>query len=194
MEAVLVVLGYVVFVLVLIAGVIAVAVSLPGIILILLDGILFAACTHWQRPSWWVLLIVATLAVIAETTDNVLSMIGTRYGGGSPRSGWMALFGGLAGALLGSLLSPLIGSIGVLGGIGGFIIGVVLVPLGLAVAGGYYVVYWYELKQGRPREEAMQSAKGALFGRLLGVMSKTLLAVIMSGILLWAVFVPLFQK
>ena len=189
----LIVLGYIIFVLVLVAGVVAVALSLPGTVLILLDAIVFAACTHWQRPSWWVLLIVAVLALIAETSDNVLSMLGTRHGGGSTKSGWIAMLGGLTGALLGSLISPLFGSIGLLGGVVGFIIGVVLVPLTLAVAGGFCAVYWYELRQGRTPQEARQSARGALFGRLLGVMSKTLLAVIMSAILLWAVFVPLLQ-
>ncbi|MEI6499798.1 MAG: DUF456 domain-containing protein [Armatimonadota bacterium] len=189
----LIVLGYIIFVLVLVAGVVAVMLSLPGTVLILLDAIVFAACTHWQRPSWWVLLIVAVLALVAETSDNVLSMLGTRHGGGSTKSGWIALLGGLAGALTGSLISPLFGSIGLLGGAVGFLLGVVLIPLSLAVAGGYCAVYWYELKQGRTRPEAQQSAKGALLGRLLGVMSKTLLAAIMSGLLLWAVFVPLLR-
>lgn len=189
----LIVLGYLIFVLVLVAGVVAVMLSLPGTLLILLDALVFAACTHWQRPSWQVLVILAVLALIAETSDNVLSMLGTRRGGGSTKSGWIAMAGGLGGALLGSLISPLFSAIGLLGGAVGFIIGVVLVPVGLAVAGGYYAVYWYELKQGRTQPEAQQSAKGALFGRLLGVMSKTLLAVIMSGILLWAVFVPLLR-
>lgn len=189
----LIVLGYILFVLVLVAGVVAVMLSLPGTVLILLDAIIFAACTHWQRPSWWVLLIVAVLALIAETGDNVLSMLGTRQGGGSAKSGWIAMAGGLGGALLGSLISPLFGSIGLLGGVPGFILGVIVVPLGLAVAGGYYAVYHYELRQGRTAPEAQQSAKGALMGRLLGAMGKTLLAVLMSGILLWAVFVPLLR-
>lgn len=190
----LIVLGYILFVLTLIAGVIAVMFGLPGIVLIFADGIIFAACTHWERPSWGALLAVAVLALLAETSDNLLSMVGTRYGGGSGKAGWVAMLGGITGAILGSLLSPLFGSIGVLGGIPGFILGVVLVPLALAIIGGYCAVYWYELKEGRPREEAQQAAKGALLGRLLGVLSKTLLATIMSSVLLWAVFVPLLHR
>ena len=184
-----IVLGYIIFVLILVAGVVAVMLSLPGTVLILLDALVFAACTHWQRPGWWVLLIVAMLALIAETSDSLLSMLATRQGGGTTKSGWVAMGGGLGGALLGSLLSPLLGSLGLLG----FILGVVVLPLALAVTGGYYAVYWYEVKQGRTPQQAQQSAKGALFGRLLGVMSKTLLAIIMSGILLWTVFVPLLR-
>lgn len=103
------------------------------------------------------------------------------------------MLGGLAGALVGSALSPVIGAIAGLGGPLGFIIGVVLVPLGLAALGGYYAVHWYEVRQGRTSEEAVSAAKGALLGRLLGIMGKALLAVIMSGIVLWTVFVPLLR-
>lgn len=187
----LIVLGYILFVLVLIAGIVAVMLSLPGTLLILLDGFIFAAATHWQRPTWGVLLAVGLLALVAETSDNVLSMLGTRYGGGSSKTGWIAMLGGIGGAVLGALVSPIFS---LLGGVFGFIIGVLLVPLALAVAGGYLAVYWYELKQGRPQEEARQAAKGALMGRLLGVVIKTLLATIMSAILLWSVFGPLLHQ
>lgn len=190
----LIVLGYILFVLALVGGVGAAMFGLPGVPLILADGLIFAACTHWQRPSWGALVAVALLAVLAETSDNLLSMVGTRYGGGTSRTGWIALLGGLAGAVAGSLISPLFGSLGLLGGVPGFIIGVVLVPLALAVAGGYLAVYWYELRQGRAAEEARRAAKGTLVGRLLGVASKTLLATVMSAILLWSVFVPLLHR
>jgi uncharacterized protein YqgC (DUF456 family) len=189
----LIILGYVLFVLVLLAGIVAVMLSLPGTILILLDGVIFAAFTHWQRPSWGVLLAVGILALVAELSDNILSAAGTRQSGGSSKTGWIAMLGGIAGAILGSLISPIFGSVGLLGGVFGFIIGVVLVPLALAVLGGYLAVYWYELKQGRPADEAVRTAKGALVGRLVGVLVKTLLAVVMSGILLWSVFVPLLR-
>ncbi|MGE5531283.1 MAG: DUF456 domain-containing protein [Bacteroidota bacterium] len=189
----LIILGYVLFVLVLLAGIVAVMLSLPGTILILLDGVVFAAFTHWQRPSWGVLLAVGILALVAELSDNILSAVGTRQSGGSSKTGWIAMAGGIAGAILGSLISPIFGSIGLLGGVFGFVIGVVLVPLALAVLGGYLAVYWYELKQGRPADAAVRTAKGALVGRLAGVLVKALLAVVMSGILLWSVFVPLLR-
>ncbi|MHB8995270.1 MAG: DUF456 domain-containing protein [Armatimonadota bacterium] len=186
----LIILGYVLFVLVLVAGIIAVMLSLPGTILILLDGIIFAAFTHWERPSWGILLAVGILALVAELSDNILSAVGTRQSGGSSKTGWIAMLGGIAGAILGALVSPIFS---VFGGVLGFALGVVLVPLALAVLGGYQAVYWYERKQGRPVEEAVRTAKGALMGRLVGVVVKTLLAVVMSGILLWSVFVPLMR-
>ena len=189
----LIVLGYFVFVLALLAGVMGVVLGLPGVVLILADGIVFAICTHWQRPSWQALVAVAVLAFAAEISDNLMSVLGTRYGGGSSRTGWIALLGGVLGAFLGSLISPLFGSIGLAGGVVGYVIGVLLVPLGLAVTGAYCAVYWYELRHGASPEEAKRAAKGAVFGRLLGIMSKTIFAIIMSAVLLWAVFVPLLH-
>lgn len=186
--SVLVILGYILFVIVLLAGVVACALGLPGTVLVLVDGVVMSAATHWQRPGWPVLLALAVLTLLAETLDNVLSALATKYHGGSNQTGLMAMLGGIAGALIGSWIGPAIGAIGLIGGPIGFVIGVILVPLGLATVGGYYAAYWYELRQGKSPQEAKAAGKGALIGRLLGVMGKSIIAVIMSGVLLWMVF------
>lgn len=190
---ILIVLGYVLFVLVLLAGIVACAVGFAGTVLILLDAVVLSACTHWQRPGIWVLLILALLTLLAETLDNVLSHAGTRYGGGSSQTGWAAMLGGIGGAQVGSWIGSAIGLVGLIGGPVGFLIGVVLVPLAAAGAGGYYAAYWYELRQGKSPQEAKAAGKGALIGRLMGVLGKSLVAIIMSGILVWVVFVPMLH-
>jgi hypothetical protein len=187
--SILIVLGYILFVLVLLCGVLASLLGVPGTVLIVLDGLVFSAATHWQRPNGWILLVLAVLSLVAETMDNVLSAVATRYGGGSSQTGWMAMLGGIAGALVGSWIGPVIGAIGLIGGPISFILCVIVVPLGLGAVGGYGAAYWYERRQGKSPAEAKEAGKGALFGRLLGAMGKTLIAIIMSGILLWVVFV-----
>lgn len=184
----LIVLGYIAYCLVLLAGVGATLVGLPGTVLILADALVFSICTHFQRPSWGVLLALAIISLVAELSDNLFSALATRYGGGSSKSGLAAMLGGLGGALVGGALSPLIGSLGLLGGLFGFLLGVVIVPVGLALAGGYGAAVWYEQKQGRTREEALRAGKAAVIGRLLGTMAKGLFAAIMAGIALYAVF------
>ena len=188
MLSILIVIGYVVFVLVLMAGVLATLLNLPGTALILLDAVVFSACTHWQRPSLWTLGGLLLLLVIAETSDNILSAVATRQRGGSGRTGAAAMAGGIGGALLGAWISPLFGAIGLLGGLVGFLLGVVIVPLGLALLGGYLAAYWYEVRQGKNREEARQAGKGALLGRLVGGLTKGVIAIIMVAIILYAVF------
>ena len=189
MMSVLIVIGYILFVLVLLSGIIACLCGMAGTLLILLAGVGLSAATHWQRPSLWVLLVLAVLGIGAEVLDNVLSAVATRQQGASSRTGWVAMLGGIGGALISSWIGPLVGAVGLVGGPLGFIIGVVLIPLVLAGVGGYCAAYWYELRQGKTPEEARQAGKGALVGRLLGVMGKTLIAVIMSGALLWIAFV-----
>ncbi|NPV48878.1 MAG: DUF456 domain-containing protein [Armatimonadetes bacterium] len=188
MLSVLIVIGYVVFVLVLMAGVLATLLNLPGTVLILADAVIFSAFTHWQRPSLWTLGGLLILAIVAETSDNILSMVATQRGGGSGRAGVAAMVGGIGGALLGAWLSPLFGAIGLLGGLVGFLVGGIIVPLGLALIGGYLAAYWYERRQGKSHEEARQAGKGALIGRLIGGLAKGIIAILMVAITLYAVF------
>lgn len=188
MLSALIVIGYVVFVLVLMAGVLATLLNLPGAVLILADAIVFSACTHWQRPTLWTLGGLLILAVLAETSDNLLSMVATQRSGGSGRTGVAAMTGGIGGALLGAWLSPLFGAIGLLGGLVGFLLGGIIVPLGLAFCGGYWAAYWYERRQGKSREEARQAGKGALLGRLMGGLAKGIITILMVAITLYAVF------
>lgn len=186
---VLAVLGSILLVFVLLSGIIACVAGMPGTLLILIAGVGASAATHWERPEPWVLLVLAGLALVAEAMDNVLSAMATKYHGGTSRTGWVVMVGGISGALLGSWIGPIIGSIGLLAGPVGFIIAVVLIPLALGAAGGYGAAYWYEVQHGRTAEEARHAAKGSLVGRLLGVLGKSLIGVIMSGIVMWVVFV-----
>lgn len=188
--SVLIAIGYIIFVAVLLLGIGACLLGMPGTVLIFLDGLVFSAFTHWERPSGWMLLFLGLLSLAAETLDNVLSVAATRYGSGSLRTGWMAMLGGIGGALVGSWLGSLLGAIGWLAGPVGFLVAIVLVPLALALGGGFYAAYLYELHQGKSAEEARKAGWGALLGRLAGTMGKALLAVIMSGMLLWSVFLP----
>lgn len=190
MDTALAIIGGTLCVLFAVAGVGATVVGLPGTLLILLTGVVSSAVTGWERPPWWGLLILLALTLIAETSDNLLSMLGARQGGASGRTGLMAMVGGLAGALTGAALSPIFGSIALLGGVVGFVLGTLIVPLGLALVGGYLAAYWYERHLGRDREAAIQAGKGALVGRLLGGMLKSLLAALMAAVLLYMVFRP----
>ena len=188
MISVLVVLGYIVFVLVLVAGVLATLVGLPGSVLILADAVVFSAFTHWRTPNWKVLVVLALISLVAETSDNLVSAAGVKQGGGSGKTGVWAMLGGIGGALVGSWLSPLLGLLGVGGGIAGFVFGALLPPLAMAMVGGYLAAYWYERRQGRSEADARKAGAGALVGRLLGGMAKGLLAAIMAAILLSIVF------
>jgi uncharacterized protein YqgC (DUF456 family) len=177
------VLGTVLFALALLLGVAATAFGLPGTILILLDAVIYSACTHWQHPPLWVLLVLVALAAVAETADNILGYSGVRRSGGTSKTGLWAMAGGLAGVFVGGWVSPLLGALGLTGGLAGVVFGVLLPPIACGLLGGYLGGYIFELRQGKSRSEAAQAGKGALIGRLHGALAKMLLAGVMVALI-----------
>ena len=185
MGIMLTILGYfgiVVFILVMVVGVLATLVGLPGTVLILVDALIYSAIHDFATPPWWLLLILLGVSVLAETSDNILSIIGVRKFGGSARTSLWALGGGVTGALLGAsvvapLLALLIGPVAVL-----------LAPIACALAGGYLAAYSYERRQSKSPADARQAGWGAVLGRLAGGLTKAVLASVMVALILWTVF------
>ncbi len=184
----LVYVGTAVFLITLFVGVLATLVGLPGTVLILLDTVIFSACHGFQRPHWWFLLILLVVSILAETSDNLLSAVGVKAGGGSTRTSLWALIGGVVGAIVGANFSPVLGLLGVTGGVAGVVFGVLLPPLAFAAIGGFLASYIYELRAGKQPAEARRAGWAALAGRLAGVLLKAVLASVMVGLVLWAAF------
>ncbi len=163
-------------------------VGLPGTVLILLDSIIFSACHGFQHPPWWLLLILLVVSIIAETSDNLLSALGVKVGGGSTRTSLWALIGGVAGAIAGANFSPVLSLLGMTGGLAGVVFGAVLPPLILAAVGGFLASYICELRTGKEPAEARKAGWAALAGRLAGVLLKAVLASVMVGLVLSTAF------
>ncbi len=181
-------LGFALFGIVLLLGILATLVGLPGTVLILANAVIFSAIHGFDKPPWPVLVILLTISIVAETADNIFSALGTKTGGGSNRTSLWALIGGVAGAIVGANFSAILGALGLAGGVAGIIFGVVLPPLLLAMAGGFLAAYVYELRTGKESVEARKAGWGALVGRLAGVLSKAVLATIMVAIILVSIF------
>lgn len=181
-------LGATVYVVALVLGVVAAFLGLPGNPWVWFCGFLYSAIHGWDKPALWLVLALIPLVVAAELVDNLLSMMGVRRFGGSSRTMWWAVLGGLAGALAFGWLSGLTGLLGLVGGLAGFIVGAVIPPLAGGLLGGYLAGYWYELRQGRDREAARRAGWGALLGRLAGGAAKGGFAVALTVVLLASSF------
>ena len=166
------ILGQAVFMLSLLAGVVMAAVTLPGSILVLASAIVFSACTHWQRPGWQVLIVLAVLATIAELLDNVLTIYGVRKYGGSRRSAVLGGVGALIGAIVGGMVIPI--------PIVGSLVG--------ALAGGFATAWWLEEKAGKERGEAVRAGWGSVMGRAMGATAKVILTIAMVVVTVVAVY------
>ena len=184
----LVYLGTALVVVTLFVGVLATLVGLPGTVLILLNTVIFSACHGFQRPPWWFLLILLVISILAETSDNLLSALGVKAGGGSTRTSLWALIGGVAGAIVGANFSPVLSLLGMTGGLAGVVFGALLPPLVLAAVGGFLASYIYELRTGKQPAEARRAGWAALAGRLAGVLLKAVLASVMVGLVLRTAF------
>jgi uncharacterized protein YqgC (DUF456 family) len=185
MLPVLATVGIVLGLLVMVAATVACLLGLPGSAVVLLVAFLFSACTHWERPPWWMLLVFLGVVAVAETADNLLGAWGTKRFGGSDRGAFWATVGGVAGVLGLGWLGPVLGA--PFGPVG-WIVGVVLLPLAGGFAGGYLGGYWYELRQGREPAEARRAGWGAFFGRAAGGLLKAILAATMAAITTWMLF------
>jgi uncharacterized protein len=185
MPTILAWVGIVLAIVVMVLAVVACLLGLPGSAVVLVVAAILSACTHWERPDWWVLLIFLGVVGVAETADNLLSAWGTkRYGGTGGAVVW-AMVGGLLGALLGGVAVP---TAGALGGPIPWLLGAVLGPLAGGMGGGYLGGYLYERRQGKPKEEARRAGWGAFLGRAAGGLLKALLSAAMAGITVWLLF------
>jgi len=147
-------------------GLAMIALGLPGLWLMLLGALGYAALTDLTQVGVTTLILVAVLAVVGEVIEW---WVGFRYAaryGGSRRAGWGALVGGIIGAFAG-LPVPVLGSI-----LGSFL-------------GSFAGAALFEATH-RP-DNAARAGWGALLGRLWATALKTALGLVIAVLTLWAV-------
>ena len=147
------------------AGLIGSALSFSGTWLVLAA----AALAWWRFPETIgpaTLLVFTLLCVAAELLEALSGFLGVQRRGGSKAAGAAALFGGLAGAAIGTPLIPVLGTI-----------------LGL-LAGSFAGAFLTESLRLRRSRQASHIAFGALWARLAVLLLKTALTLGMSAWLL----------
>lgn len=157
----------------------AVLVGLSGLtILISLPGgwVALGLCVLWdlghgfEAIGWWRLIVFTGLLVLGEILE---AMLGTLYVAKKGATKWGVagtFFGGIAGAVFGSGLMPIVGTL--IGAFGGAFAG--------AVAG--------ELVAEQKLEPSLRVGVHATLGRLLAVFAKSTLAAYGIGLALVAAF------
>jgi uncharacterized protein YqgC (DUF456 family) len=153
------------------AGVLLTAMSLPGTWLILLATSL-AAWWRWDHGllSGSTLIALAVLAVLGEIVELVAGAVGSKRAGGTAWGAVGALAGSLVGGISGTMILPVIGSV-----------------LGAAI-GAFAGALLGERIAGRDLPAAAASGRGAFFGRLVGTLSKLLIATSMWILVAFACF------
>lgn len=154
--------------------------QLPGNWLIVLLTVLAA----WLIPEetrfsigWLTVGIVFGLAVIGEVLEFGAGFVVAQKHGASRRAVWLALLGGIAGALFGAGGGSIVPVLGTL-------IGVLLG----GAAGAFLGAYLGETWKGRSEEQAIAVGSAVAIGRTLGVLGKMVVGIVMMLIAAWDAF------
>jgi uncharacterized protein YqgC (DUF456 family) len=134
---------------------------IPGILLILLAGFVYAVAEGFQAIGWPTLLVWVVLALIALSADIWASTVGAKMGGAS---GWSILFG-LIGGLVGLVVFSLPGAI--LGAIAGVLL--------------------TEIARVGDWRQAFKAGGGWMLGWLMSTVFQLVIGLVMMAIFVWQV-------
>jgi uncharacterized protein len=99
--------------LVLFLSLVLIALGLPGLWVMIASAVVYNLVTGTDAISWFTLVGVGVLGLIAEYIEFTMSAKYARKYGGSRRAGWGAMIGGMIGAFMGfpvPIVGPLIGA------------------------------------------------------------------------------------
>jgi len=105
--------GFVIFILLLFAGIYLCLFGLPGTSLIFVSVLVYAFFTDFTQVGWKALLVLLAMVIPAEALDFWMESAGIDKEPVSRQSLWSAFFGGWAGMIL---LTPFFGGLGIWGG------------------------------------------------------------------------------
>ncbi len=147
------------------AGLVMVALGLPGLWVILLGIIGYGALTDFRGVGVATMVTVSILALIGEVIEWWIGFKYTKKYGGSRRGAWGAVLGGLVGAFVG-IPVPVIGSV-----IGSFV----------GSFAGAAIFEWTVAK-----DNAIRTGWGAFLGRIWATAAKSSLGMVMGVIAVFA--------
>jgi uncharacterized protein YqgC (DUF456 family) len=154
-------------------GPLLVLLGLPGTWLVLAFAGGFELLTPARLFSNGTMAAVLIVATLGEVWEFLSGSVRARRAGAGRRGAFGAILGGIVGAILGTFLvpAPLVGTL-LGGGIGAFALSSAL-----------------ERGGGRPLDEALRIGKAAGIGHALGIVGKFAAAVLVWGVLAFAVWI-----
>ena len=150
-----------------IAGLVLIALGLPGLWVIVAAVVLGGVVTGFHTIGAGTIAIVIALALLGELFELWFGYGLARRYGGSKRAGWGALIGGLVGAIVGVPV-PIIGSV-----IGGFV-------------GAFAGATLLEYSRSPVAGAAVRAGWGALLGRVAATAAKMTLGIVIAVVAVFA--------
>ncbi|MDO8785584.1 MAG: DUF456 family protein [Syntrophales bacterium] len=162
--------GLTIFILILFLGVFSTIFGLPGTVVILLDVILYALCTGFERIGFKIIAVLFIIVLLAEAIDFALLMAGVGRFWLSKRMVWVSVTGGFIGTML---LTPVLLGLGAVAG---------------AFLGGFVVMLTVELIRQYRLKPVFRSSYRAILGRSAGILLEGFSALVMIVITLSNVY------
>lgn len=149
-------IGYIVYVLLLLIGLLLVPLGLPGAWLMVVVAFVYSLLTDFQagQNDLWVLVVVVILALIGELLEFGIGVLGSKKLKVSNRAIIFSLIGGFIGAVVGFPII-LIGSL-----------------IGLFV-GAFLGAFIYEIFEQKNLAKALKSSIACFFSRVTAMFFKT---------------------
>jgi len=153
--------GLTVFIAVLFIGIFSIIFGIPGTAIILIDVILYAVITGFERITIKVILILLVMSILAEGIDFSLGVAGAARFGITKRVIWISIISGFIGALA---LTPFFFGLGTAAG---------------SFLGGFAGVLAVGLIEQSKLKPALRMGYRAILGRVAGTLLKGSLALAM---------------
>ncbi|MCX5843495.1 MAG: DUF456 domain-containing protein [Deltaproteobacteria bacterium] len=153
--------GLSLFILILFAGIFSIIFGIPGTIIILIDVIMYAFVTGFEKIGIPIIAILIAITILAEGLEFVLGISGAAQLGITKRIVLISALSSLAGAMI---LTPVFFGLGAVMGI---------------FLGGFACVLMFELLHQSKLKPALRSGYSALLGRVAGTLAKGFFALVM---------------
>lgn len=153
--------GLTVFILVLFMGIYSIVFGIPGTAVILIDVIIYALITGFERISIKIVLILLVISILAEAIDFSFGVAGAARFGISKRAIWISTISGFIGAVA---MTPFFFGLGTITGI---------------FLGGFAGVLAIELVHQSKLKPALRTGYDAILGRVAGTLIKGFCALVM---------------
>ncbi|MDD3627293.1 MAG: DUF456 domain-containing protein [bacterium] len=170
-ETILIISGYVVFHLILLAGLILNPTGLSGNLLIVIDVLVFSIIDKFERVPLWLIIVFLIFTAAGEAVEYFSSVVGTKKFGASNLSIIFMLIFMIAGGIIGASFTFGIGALfgAIIGAFVGALIG--------------------ELITKKDFQKAVQAGTGAFMGRIVAWVVKTVIGIAMVFIIVLLIWV-----
>lgn len=155
---------FILFLIVALVGLISLIFGLPGNFIILADSALYGWYGGFREITLKVVIALFLLAILGEIVEFVFGVLGAK----KHRASKVAIGGSIAGGIVGAVCgAPFLFGIGSIVG---------------AFVGAFAGAFFLEFFRGKGFDQAIESGRGAFFGRVGGTITKGVIGVVMITI------------